>query len=194
MPHLVDLDSAATMADLLWKLGNSGRVFIASDAAQGDMVTGQTSFAATTPTFLLKVPAGKVVVPLFVNLAQSGTVAGGAVDVLIEIDKIERYSTSGTLEKSFNPRRSNNASKSKLYSGATALAGYGIRVWGATIGQDVSAAEGAVQGPYWKPEIPYFIEGPGALLVYTYAGVTGPTWLWSIGYAEFDQDELETLA
>ena len=194
MPSLVALDSAPTMADLLWKLSNSGRVFIASDAAQGDMVTGQTSFAATTPTFLLQVPKGKVVVPLFVNLAQSGTVAGGAVDVLIEIDNIERYSTGGTLEKSFNPRRTNNTSKSKLYSGATAFAGYGIRVWGATVGQDVSSAEGAVQGPYWKPEIPYFVEGPGALLVYTYAGVTGPTFLWSVGYAEFDQNELDVVA
>lgn len=177
---------APVLADYLWGLAKGGRVYIASDADQDDKVTGQTSFVDTTPTFMLNVPADVVAVPLFLNLSQGGTVAGAAIDVIIELDKVNRYSTGGTPEKAFSPSRLGVGPRSTLYSGATAVAGYGIRIWGATIGQDVSPAEGAVQGPFWKPELPYLLHGPAALLIYTYAGTTGPTWFWSIGWAEFD--------
>jgi len=171
-------------ADYLWNLTQQGKVFIASDADQNDLVTGQTSFADTTPTFLLDVPAGTTAVPLFLNLSQTGTVAGGAIDVIIEIDRVKRYSSGGTSEKVFSPSARTGACK--LYTGATALTGYGVRLWGATIGQDVSPAEGAIQGPFWKPEVPYQLVGPASFLIYTYAGTTGPTWFWSFGWASLD--------
>lgn len=179
--------------DLLWRLAADGRLFVASDADQNDFVTGQTSFAATTPTFLLQVPSNVIAVPIFVNLSQTGSVAGGAVDVLIELDDADRYSSGGTAETMFNPNKFAGGALTSptartpactLYSGATASAGYGVRVWGATVGQDVSPAEGAVPGPFWKAEMPYFLSGPAAFLIYTYAGTTGPTWAWSIGWAE----------
>ncbi len=44
-------------ADISWRLAIEGRFFYASDADQNDYVTGQTSFANTTPTFLLENPA-----------------------------------------------------------------------------------------------------------------------------------------
>lgn len=179
------------MADYLWKLGATGKIFIASDADQDDKVTGQTSFAATTPTWLLSVPKGKTVIPIAINLVQAGTVGGGAVDVIIEVDRAStRYGSSGTSEKVFNPNAGYpNAAASAVYSNPTALAGYGAGVWRATLGQDVSPAEGAVNGVFWKPEAPYFLVGPSALLVYTYAGVTGPTWFWGMTFAEIDTDE-----
>ena len=178
-------------ADYLWRLAQEGRLYVASDADQDDRVTGQTSFANTTPTFMLQVPAGITALPLFLNLSQTGTVAGGAIDAIIEIDSIERYASSGTSEKVFNTRKSRNmANKSLLYSGATAVAGYGLRLFAATMGQDVSPAEGAVPGPFWKPEIPYFLEGPAAWLVYTYAATTGPTWYWTAGWAEWSSREI----
>lgn len=172
--------------DYLWRLALEGLVAVSADADSNDTVTGQTSFAATTPTFLLRVPLGTTAVPLFVNLGQTGSVAGGAVDVIVEVDPVvDRWSTGGTTEKAMLIRKLGQAPRCSLLSGATALAGYGARVWGATIGQDVSPAEGAVQGPYWKPELPYVLDGPASLLVFTYAGTTGPTWLWSIGWAEW---------
>ena len=178
-------------ADYLWRLAQEGRLFIASDADQNDAVTGQTSFANTTPTFLLQVPDKTVALPLFINLSQTGPVANAAFDVIIEIDNVERYSTGGTSEKVYNPRGSaSRGNKCTLRSGATALAGYGIRAWGATIAADISPAEGAVQGPFWKPEIPYFLEGPAALLIYSYVATTAPTFLWSIGWAEWNSTEV----
>lgn len=177
------------MADYLWGLALTDHIFIASDADQDDLVTGQTSFANTTPTFLLDVPPGKVALPLFLNLSQTGTVAGAAIDVIIEIDRVRRFSTGGTSEKAYSTMNGRE-SGSKLYTGATASAGYGLRLWGATLGQDVSPAEGAIQGPFWKPEVPYPLVGPASLLIYTYAGTTGPTWFWTVGYAEWSRTEL----
>jgi len=177
--------------DFLWLASFRGDVYVSGDADQNDVVTGQTSFAATTPTFMIDVPAGINVVPLFLNLSQTGVVAGGAIDVIIEIDKVKRYASGGTSEKVFNTV--NRSAKSSFYTGATATAGYGMTVFRATIGQDVSPAEGAIPGPFWKPDYPMILHGPASFLVYTYAGTTGPTWFWQAGFIELTDAELENF-
>jgi hypothetical protein len=173
--------------DLASFLAAEGRVFYASDADQNDLVTGQTSFAATTPTFIIDVPTDTVVVPLMVSLNQTGVVAGGAVDIILEIDNADRYASGGTAETVLGSRTTGAVTNAAtLYSGATANAGYGVRINGVTVGQDVSTAEGVVNEYLWTPSGGYdFVVGPGGFLVYTYAGTTGPTWFWSIKWGEF---------
>lgn len=163
-----------------------GQVFYGSDGDQNDLVTTQTSFAATTPSFMLDIPAGTTAIPLMMSLCQSGTVAGGAVDIIMEFDNIDRYNTGGTSETVVNARTSlTGGNLCTLYSGATANAGYGIRVMGLTLGQDVSPAEGAVQEIIWTPPAGLdFLDGPAAWLVFTYAAVTAPTWFWTFKWAE----------
>lgn len=175
------------ISDLIWKFAAKGNLFISSDADDNDLVTaGQTSYAATTPTWVVDVPLGRTVIPLFVNLSQSGSVAGGAVDVIISIDRDNtRRSSGGTVEKVYGVRKGRSTPVAVYSTNPTASSGYGIRVWAATIGQDVSPAEGAVPGPFWRPEIPLELEGPASLLIYTYAASTAPTWYWSIGFGEF---------
>ncbi len=179
-------------ADYLWRLATEQKLYLATDADQNDMVTGQTSFAATTPTFLLDVPQGKTALPLFLNLSQSGTVAGADITVIIELAKVKRYASGGTAESIVNPSTLPTAADSgcSFYSGATASGAYGATVFRAGLAPDVSPAEGAVQGPFWKPELPYLLHGPATLLVFTYAGTTGPTWLWNFGFACWDTKEL----
>lgn len=177
----------ALNGDLIWRLAKEGRIWIASDADENDLVTGQTSFAATTPTFLLSIPTGTVCVPLEVNLSQTGGVAGGAVDVIVYVDNTDRYASGGTAELAFNPAVNQIARTAActLRSGATAAAGVGARLWGATIGQDVSPAEGAVPNAGWRPSFPMLLHGPASLLVFTYAATTGPTFFWNISWAEW---------
>mgnify|MGYP001594413278 CR=1 FL=1 len=174
-----------TMSDFIWRATVDGRIFISSDADFNDAVTGQTTLANTTPTFLLRVPAGTLAVPLFGNFVQTGTVAGSDIDFIVEIDNVDRWSSAGTIELAYNPSLTNRVNSCELRSGATAAAGYGITVVRYDIAADVSPAEGAIQGPLWKPEIPYLLEGPASLLIYTNATTTGPTWWWSIGWAEY---------
>ena len=179
------------MMDFLWLASYNGWIYTSGDADQNDTVTGQTSFADTTPTFLLDVPAGTNVIPLFANLVQTGTVAGGDIELLIEIDKVKRYASGGTSEKIFNTR--NKVSRCALYSGATAVTGYGMTLNRYDLGPDVSAAEGAVQGPFWKPDAPYILRGSASLLVYSSAGTTGPTWHWGFGWIEMSDAEMDRM-
>lgn len=177
--------------DWLWQAAFQGKIFVASDADQNDTVTGQTSFADTTPTFLLDVPYGIIAIPLFLGLSQTGTIAGGVIEFYIEIDNVKRYSSGGTAEKSFNTIR--DTAKCSLYSTPTALAGYGINVAQATIAQDVSPAEGIIPGPIWRPFYPMHLEGPASLNIYTIAAVTAPTWHWQFGWLEVTRRELEAI-
>lgn len=183
-------DGSIFAASYLDALAREGRVYIASDADQNDLVTGQTSFANTTPTFLLDVPDETVAIPLFVNLAQTGTVAGAQVEVIIEIDNATRYSSGGTAETVLASRTDDPRSEAcTLYSGATAAAGYGVRVFGVELDQDVTDPTISKQ-VLWKPEVPMYLVGPASFAIYTYAGTTGPTWFWSIGWAEIPESEL----
>jgi len=179
--------------DVLTWLAAEGKVFYASDADQNDTVTGQTSFANTTPTFLLDIPSGTAVIPLMVRLAQTGTVAGGAVDILMEFDNATRYASGGTSETVLGARTTGAKTNAcTLYSGATAAAGYGVRVDGVTLGQDVSPAEGANNEYLWVPQSGLdFLVGPAAWAIYTYAGTTGPTWYWTVKWAEVPSTELD---
>lgn len=183
---------AQVTADYLLRAAYEQRIYLASDADQNDVVTGQTSFANTTPTFQLDVPGGRVAMPLYLDLSQTGSVAGGAIDVIIEVDSVLRYASGGTKEKAVNS--AGRESSCVLRSGATAVAGYGMNLLRATIGQDVSPAEGAVQGPWWRPAVPIPLRGPASWNIFTYAGTTGPTWFWSAGWIEWTAAEYDALA
>jgi hypothetical protein len=169
-----------------------GRVFYASDAAAGDKVTAVTSFATTTPTFQLAVPTDTTAIPLMVRLFQAGTVAGGAVDVIIEIDNALRFGSGGTAETVLGARTTGaQTNLSTLRSNPTATDAYGVRLAGYTLGQDVSPAEGAVNEIIWTPTAGLdLLVGPASLNVYTYAAVTAPTWFWTIKWAEFPSNWL----
>ena len=173
-------------------LASQGRVFYASDADQNDAVTGQTSFANTTPTFLVDVPAGTTMIPLMMSLSQTGTVAGALIDVVMEFDDTTRRASGGTAETIFCARpRAAQQQKCVMYSGATASAGYGVRVAGWQVGADVDTAEGAIHELLWTPTGSLdFLDGPASWLIYTYAATTGPTWFWTLKFAEIPTIEL----
>lgn len=180
------------------ELAAQGRVFNSGDADQNDTVTAQTSFATTTPTFMIDVPLGTTCIPLKFQLTQSGTLAAAVIPVLFEYDKIDRYASGGTAEKVMNHRPDFvNADGSQknlctFYSGATANAGYGMMLDRFQVGQDISTAEGAVNEILWTPEMgaPPILVGPAAFLVYSYVGTTAPTWLWACRWAELPTSEV----
>jgi hypothetical protein len=182
--------------DYISALTAEGYGFYVSDADQNDLVTGQTSFADTTPTFQIAVSAGGAytVIPLEIGLNQSGSVAGGAIDILVEIDNAVRYASGGTAETAFNMRTDGGGpfghalpSGVAFRSNPTAASGYGIPLDRVTVGQDVSSAEGAINQYVWTPSrgLKYLVPTPttgASMNVYTYAGTTGPTWLWQFAF------------
>ena len=184
-------------------LASLGRMYRFSGAALNTTATGATSFATTTPTFLLKVAAGAqyAVIPAEARLFQAGTVAGGAVTVLMEIDNANRYTSGGTALISQNCKTDGVALASldnftagdiAMYdtnsTAITATDAVGIRTFGALLGQDVSPAEGAVNEIIWTPQAGVDILVPTASLgaswlINTSAASTGPTWIYSFKVA-----------
>lgn len=191
-------DGAIYVASYWDYLCMQGREYVAGDAAIGDTVTGRTSIATTTPDFLLRVPTGTVAIPSFVNLCQVGTVAGGAITVIFEFDNADRYSSGGTSEgilpaRSDNPRTQACTFYSSSGSAITATDAAGKTVLHLLIGQDVSPAEGAVNGIYLSVRagtLPVnYLVGPASYCIFTSAGTTGPTWGWAFGWFELPSAE-----
>jgi len=179
--------------DFISWLGLNGKTFSAGPStATNATVTGQTSFASTTPTFLLNVPSGKTAIPLYAALCQTGTVAGGDITIVMAKDKINRYSSGGTALSAQPDRPSKNTNPScTLYTSPTAISGIALRMAGIQVAADISPAEGVINEWVWTPagKLDY-IDGPGAWMIYTYAGTTGPTWFYSFGWAEVDSADL----
>jgi hypothetical protein len=167
-------------------LTGEGRSFYGSESAQDTKLTGQTSFAATLATLVLDVPVGVVAVPTLQTLGQSGTVAGGDISIIIEVDNAKRLS-SGTLKTISNVRATQGGPNPlcSLYSTVTTVAGNGARIYGTTVAADVAPAEGISNEQIWTPVGPDFLVGPASFIVYTYAAVTGPTWFWTTKWIEF---------
>lgn len=173
---------------IIWDLLRRGRVFVAGDADENDRVTGQNSYVATTPTFLLDVKAGTIAIPLWVHMSQAGTVAGDPIAVYMSFDRAARYSSGGTSEAITSMHTGRLQSQtSLLYSGATAAAATEARLLKSQLlDQDVTDPN-TTESIHWEAFrnfIPPFLQGPAALLVFSYAATTGPTWEWSIGWAE----------
>lgn len=83
--------------DLAYNSARSGRRFTVSHQTIGTTVLAQTSFAATTPTFLIYHTAGlqKLILSSF-SLSQVSPVAGGPINVLVATDRVSRFSAGGT--------------------------------------------------------------------------------------------------
>lgn len=179
--------------DILSYLGVQGKTFTAGpSSAINATATGQTSFAATTPTFLLNVPSGKTAVPLYISLAQAGSVAGGDITVLVGKDRVNRYSSGSTTLSAVSDRPGKGVlAACTLYVNPTATSGVAVRMAGVQMAPDISPAEGVINEWVWTPagKLDY-LDGPAALMVYTYAASTGPTWLYSFGWAEVDTADL----
>lgn len=175
------------LSGLAARAAAAGRLIVASDADQNDQLTGQTSFADTTPTLLLNVPDGSAAIPLWVKLSQAGTVAGDFIDIIIEADNIAAYASGGTAETLYYFRNGGSFTTGcAVYSGATATAGYGVALHHERMAEDVDPASADASNFRWSwvPDFILPLVGPASLKVFTFAGTTGPTWRWSVGFAD----------
>ena len=161
-----------------------GRRFSVAHQTPGSTIAGQTSFAATTPTFLIyqSAAAHRVVLSNFA-LCQDGTPAGGTIHIAVAIDSASRYSAGGTaitpqatampsaLSAGFSFRTNPTATSP---SAARILYEWTQPVWG-----------GSVFNPDLHDGI--LIGFTGSILIYTWAATTAPTWV--IGGFDLLEDE-----
>ena len=183
------LGNFSLAADITWALALAGKNFVAGDGDQNDRVTGQTSFANTTPTFLLHNPAGSGVFCMapFFHLNQTGTVAGGDIAVEVELITPSAYASGGTSERvrSLNTSRFVSSNQCLLYSGATATAGYGIALDSVTLAADVSPAEGVINIYEYSAPAGLVMAPGSSLNIFTFSNsvqhLSKPFWVSCIG-------------
>lgn len=163
---------------------NAGVRFAATPQTPGaGTVTGQTGFVATTPTFLLDLPASqsRILLPSKIKLFQAGTVAGGPIEIAIAIDTVVRYASGGTA---ITPKNTNIGSTvaavGTFYTNPTAAAATAVRL---VDGAVVAASVG--DGIQFNLDHGLLLPNAGgSLLIYTFAATTGPTWKYMIEWDE----------
>jgi hypothetical protein len=161
-----------------------GRRYSVTHQTPGTTIAGQTSFVATTPTFLIyqSSAAHRVVLSNFA-LCQDGTKAGGTIHVVLAIDSASRYSSGGT---SITPQ--STAMPSALSAGfsfrynPTATSPSAVRYlyeW----------TQPAWLGSVFNPDLHdgVLIGFTGSILIYTWAATTAPTWV--VGGFDVMEDE-----
>lgn len=179
---------------------DKGRVYQDSPSTVGTGLTvATTTYAATTPVWMLDVAAGTTVIPLSLEARQVGTVAGGVIKVILSADRVNRYSSGGTAKTPVNLKIGGGnaatgprASTSSVYTGATAAGVTShIELFSSFLTMDVGASTlpGSLQTIFHWPDIneplPQLV-GPASLLWHTFAGTTNATWAYRFTWIELD--------
>lgn len=161
-----------------------GRRFAVAHQTPGTTIAGQTSFAATTPTFLIhQTGASHRVVLSNFALCQAGAPAIDLIHIAVAIDSSDRYSIGGT---SIAPQAT--AMPSPFSPGFT------VRY------NPTASAPGSVRylyewtqpvwlGSVFNPDLQdgVLIGYTGSILIYTWAATVAPTWV--LGGFDLLEDE-----
>lgn len=152
-----------------------GRRFYTTHQTLGTFITGQTSIANTTPTFLLRQSGATVRAILrSITLTQMGTVAGGTIFIAVVLDTADRFSAGGvaiTPQNVSGDSATASAITSFLTNPTATAAGAGTRV---IVQTGAPATLGTITQILFNDGV--IVPTTGALLVYTQAGTTGPSW------------------
>ncbi|KAF0241996.1 MAG: hypothetical protein FD180_4139 [Planctomycetota bacterium] len=161
-----------------------GRRFSVAHQTPGTTIAGQTSFVATTPTFLInQASAARRVVLSNFALCQAGTPAIDTIHIALAIDSSDRYASGGT---SITPQAT--AMPSSLSAGfsfrfnPTAAAASAVRIlneW----------TQPVWTGSVFNPDLHdgVLIGFTGSILIYTWAATVAPTWI--VGGFDLLEDE-----
>lgn len=194
-------DGALYEADYLHTLAREGRIFIASPGvALSTTSTGAaaTSFVATTPDFTLEVPTGTTCLPLRIKATQAGTVAGGAITVIMGIQGAIERSSGGTVFANILSSRTDALGVARTcipYIAPTVAADtVGVAVYRDILTQTVTTTRpGLADDVDFQPYgngMPIYLVGPSALKFYSFAASTAPTWFFEITWAEIPSSDL----
>ncbi len=187
-------EGSAVIVNRIAQLIADGRGFMISNTARetAEALVG-TSFSDTAPAFLVDVPSGTTMYPAEITLNQGGTVAGGVITLLVCLSDKIRYSSGGTTKTiqnmSFKEERAAVCVAYSAVSAITAIANTDdISLDAALIKHDVATdpynPSKRYQWSYLTNASPKLV-GPAALIIYSFAGSTAPSWFYSIKWVEY---------
>lgn len=162
--------------------GSGARRYIISHQTPTTAITAQTGWVATTPTFIIYKTSSQTTRRLIVSLIsleQTGTVAGGAINIIGAIDPTNRYASGGTAVV---PQLT---TLQQVASGTTPEFAFRYNATASAAGasDDIPryfnigtfpAATGTTL-PTIDCQDEFIIKGPGSFLLYVWGATTGPT-------------------
>lgn len=166
-----------------------GKVYHVTNPTVGTAVVGQTSYAATLATFTFRNLGARLMVPLYADLVQSGTVAGGRIIFNVQVLETDQFTSATALTVKNSNWRYGDASGVLAYHTATIptlTTGNARLVYSGEVFQTLTAANADNTLNVFKYPGFVAVRPNGALNVYTNAGTTGPGWSFNIAWAELD--------
>jgi len=170
-------------------LVEEGKVFHVTNPTVGTEIVGQTSYVATATTFSFRNLGSKLMVPLWARLVQADAVAGGRIIVHTQVVETDQFTSGTALPIANSNWRNKDAPGVLAYHTATLPAfttGNARLVHTGEYFQTVTAANN--DNVINAVTLPGFVgvRPNGGLHIYTWAGTTGPSWSFDIGWAEVD--------
>lgn len=161
----------------------NGRRFVATHQTPGTLVTAQTGFVATTPTFLMRQSSSSVRIILrSITLTQMGTVAGGPIFIVGMLDPDDRLSAGGTavVPKNTNLESAGASGLTEFLFNPTATAADADeRV---VVSAGAPATVGTITQIGFRDQV--LVPLDGSFLLYTWAPGTAPSWLFTFEWEE----------
>ena len=166
-----------------------GKVYHVTNPTVGTAVVGQTSYAATLATITLRNLGDPIMVPLYADMVQSGTVAGGRIIFNTQVLEVDQFTSGTALTVKNSNWRFGDQSGVLAYHTATIptlTTGNARLVYSGEIFQTVSAANADNALDAFKYPGFVAVRPKGGLNIYTNAATTGPGWSFNIAWAELD--------
>ncbi len=192
--------------DWYFQVAAEGRIFYAGDELEATFNDGQAAILDTTPTYVLKSPAGTYIVPISIDLEL--TTEGGAAPLvdIVYIQGDSPITTQGTTIVAYNARGGSSVRASKaihqLNPTVTALAADNVILFGGrnipdnlitagladTVDHGVGLTDMATFR--WTPPAPLLMIDGAQISVYFGTGTTDSKWRSLFVWAEFDSSDV----
>lgn len=171
-------------------LVNPGKLYIATLQTPDTDILGETTFANTTPTFVLHRSNAKSRCKIeYIIISQSGTVAGEYIRIVVALATNNMFSaigSGGVIPFRATNSRDQSAPETKFSYKATFLAPAGEKpyIYNRTAPATLGTQTLILPDDESAKEDETIIDRTGSLGIWTYAGTTAPSWKVEVGIRE----------
>lgn len=162
-----------------YKTGREGSRWYVTNPTVNTALTAQTSFAATTPFLVFDTNSSTRMIPSSIILAQTGTVAGGAITVIFATDTINRISSGTTVTPANCYRESTGSTGVTVNHTVTAVAASSVKYFAPITIPNVIPTTTVI-----NLDDGYAIGASSSLLMFVFASTTGPSLFFNVDWVE----------
>lgn len=162
-----------------YKTGRDGSRWYVTNPTVNTAVTGQTSFAAGTSFMTFDTNSSTRMIPNSIILAQTGTVAGGAIGIILATDTINRISSGTTMTPVPTYRESTTTTGVTVKHTVTNLTASSVQYFAPIVIPNVLSTTTTI-----SLGDAYGIGASSSFLIYCFAATTGASLFFNVEWIE----------